>query len=229
MEKKRAKQPERFGKGAPEGVAGPETANNAAATSSFIPLLTLGIPANATMALMFGGALLIQGVTPGPPAGGTRPGTVLGRGELHVHRQHPAADHEPAARGNLCEDPPRPCRDPGSGYSLITLLGAYTINNSMFDVTLVVVFGVVGYLMKKFGFEPGPLVLAFVLGELLESSMRRSLLVFGGDPLGFFGRSISATLLVVFVVVALLPVIRTAITKRTSITTAVTPDIKEKV
>jgi putative tricarboxylic transport membrane protein len=115
--------------------------------------------------------------------------------------------------------------------ALITLLGAYTINNSMFDVTLVVVFGIIGYLMKKFGFEPGPLVLAFVLGELLESSMRRSLLVFGGDPLGFFGRPISATLLVVFVLVAVLPVIRGTIAKRksTATTSAARAEIKEKV
>jgi putative tricarboxylic transport membrane protein len=97
----------------------------------------------------------------------------------------------------------------------------------------VVVFGIIGYLMKKFGFEPGPLVLAFVLGELLESSMRRSLLMFGGEPLGFFGRPISATLLVVFVLVAVLPAIRTAIAKRKgnspATTQAVTSDIKEKV
>jgi putative tricarboxylic transport membrane protein len=85
--------------------------------------------------------------------------------------------------------------------------------------------------MKKFGYEPGPLVLAFVLGELLESSMRRSLLTFGGDPLGFFGRPISATLLVVFVLVAVLPFIRSAIAKRRTVSTptAARPDIKEKV
>ena len=88
---------------------------------------------------------------------------------------------------------------------LITLLGAYTVNNSVFDISLVIVFGVVGYLMKKLGFEPGPLVLAFVLGSLLESSLRRSLLIFDGDPAGFFTRPISGTLLVVFVLVAVLP------------------------
>ena len=115
MEKQRAKHPERFGKGAVEGVAGPETANNAAATSSFIPLLTLGIPANATMALMFG-ALLIQGVTPGPAAGGAGPRAVLGRRQLHVHRQHPAADHEHAAGRDVREDPPGPGRDPGPDH-----------------------------------------------------------------------------------------------------------------
>ena len=114
MEKKRAKQPERFGKGAPEGVAGPETANNAAATSSFIPLLTLGIPANATMALVRCPA--DPGCDAGPAVGGAGPRAVLGRGQLHVHRQHPVADHEPAPRRNLRENPPRPRRDPGPGH-----------------------------------------------------------------------------------------------------------------
>jgi putative tricarboxylic transport membrane protein len=95
----------------------------------------------------------------------------------------------------------------------------------------VVAFGIVGYLMKKFGFEPGPLVLAFVLGELLESSMRRSLLVFGGDPMGFFGRPISATLLAVFVLVAVLPALKSMLAKRKA-SAAVEPaptKIKEKV
>ena len=102
LEKKRSKHPERFGTGAIEGVAAPETANNAAATSSFIPLLTLGIPANATMAVIFG-ALLIQGVTPGPQLVDGAPRAVLGRGQLDVHRQHPAADHEhPAGRACSC-------------------------------------------------------------------------------------------------------------------------------
>ena len=183
MEKKRAKQPERFGKGAPEGVAGPETANNAAATSSFIPLLTLGIPANATMALMFG-ALLIQGVTPGPQLVEQNPelfwGVVnsmyIGNILLLIMSLPLVGIFVKILRVRAAILAPV--------TALITLLGAYTINNSMFDVTLVVVFGIVGYLMKKFGFEPGPLVLAFVLGSLLESSLRRSLLVFGGDPTG---------------------------------------------
>ena len=88
---------------------------------------------------------------------------------------------------------------------LITLIGVYTVNNSVFDIVLVIVFGVLGYLMKKLGFDPGPLVLAFVLGSLLEDSLRRSLLIFDGDPAEFFTRPISGTLLVVFLLVALLP------------------------
>ncbi|MEE2569910.1 tripartite tricarboxylate transporter permease [Pseudarthrobacter sp. J64] len=219
MEKKRSKHPERFGKGAPEGVAGPETANNAAATSSFIPLLTLGIPANATMALMFG-ALLIQGVTPGPQLVEQDPelfwGVVnsmyIGNILLLIMSLPLVGIFVRILRVRAAILAPI--------TALITLLGAYTINNSMFDVTLVVVFGVVGYLMKKFGFEPGPLVLAFVLGELLESSLRRSLLVFGGDATGFFTRPISATLLVVFVLVAVLPGIRSALAKRKGTTAA---------
>jgi putative tricarboxylic transport membrane protein len=94
---------------------------------------------------------------------------------------------------------------------LITLVGVYTVNNSVFDIVLVIVFGALGYLMKKLGFEPGPLVLAFVLGSLLEDSLRRSLLLFDGDPTGFLTRPIAGTLLAIFLVVALLPPIRTAL------------------
>jgi putative tricarboxylic transport membrane protein len=107
--------------------------------------------------------------------------------------------------------------------ALITMLGAYTINNSMFDVVLVVAFGIIGYLMKKFGFEPGPLVLAFVLGSLLEANLRRSLLVLNGDLGGFFGRPISATLLVIFVFVAVWPMVQSLLAKRKASHAVVTP------
>ncbi|EMY32820.1 hypothetical protein D477_018139 [Arthrobacter crystallopoietes BAB-32] len=213
MEKKRAKDPSRFGKGAVEGVAGPETANNAAATSSFIPLLTLGIPANATMALMFG-ALLIQGVTPGPQLVDQHPdlfwGVVnsmyIGNILLLIMSIPLVGIFVKILRVRAAILAPI--------TALITMLGAYTINNSMFDVVLVVVFGIIGYLMKKFGFEPGPLVLAFVLGSLLEANLRRSLLVLNGDLGGFFGRPISATLLVLFVVVAVWPMIQSLLARR---------------
>ena len=117
LEKRRSKHPERFGQGAIEGVAAPETANNAAATSSFIPLLTLGIPANATIAVIFG-ALLIQGVTPGPQLVERAPRAVLGRGQLHVHRQHPAADHEHPADRGVRPDPAGASLDPGPDHRL---------------------------------------------------------------------------------------------------------------
>lgn len=213
MEKKRAKDPSRFGKGAIEGVAAPETANNAAATSSFIPLLTLGIPANATMALMFG-ALLIQGVTPGPQLVSQHPDLFWGVvNSMYIGNILLLIMSIPLV-GLFVRILRVRAAILAPITALITMLGAYTINNSMFDVALVVFFGAVGYLMKKFGFDPGPLVLAFVLGSLLESSLRRSLLVLNGDLAGFFTRPISAVLLVVFVVVALWPMVKAGLDRR---------------
>ena len=168
MEKKRAKNPERFGKGALEGVAGTGNGQQRRRHLSFIPLLTLGIPANATMALMFG-ALLIQGVTPGPQLVEQHPdlfwGVVnsmyIGNILLLIMCIPLVGVFVRILRVRAAILAPI--------TALITLLGAYTINNRCSTSSLVVVFGVVGYLMKKFGFEPGPLVLAFVLGALLES------------------------------------------------------------
>jgi len=207
VEKRRAKHPERFGRGAVEGVAAPETANNAAATSSFIPLLTLGIPANATMAIMFG-ALLIQGVTPGPQLVDEHPDIFWGViNSMYIGNILLVIMSIPLVGIFVKILRIRP------GILapitvLITLLGVYTINNSVFDMMLVIFFGVVGYLMKKFGYEAGPLVLAYVLGSLLEGSLRQSLRIFGGDATGFVTRPISGMLLLVFVVVALLPAIK---------------------
>jgi len=215
FEKKRSKTPERFGHGAIEGVAAPESANNAAATSSFIPLLTLGIPANATMAVIFG-ALLIQGVTPGPQLVTEDPALFWGViNSMYIGNILLLIMSIPLVGVFV-----RILRVRASILApitvLITLVGAYTVNNSVFDIALVIFFGAVGYLMKKLGFDPGPLVLAFVLGSLLESSMRRSLLLFDGNPAGFLGRPISGTLLVLFLVVALLPVIRAALRRRSA-------------
>jgi putative tricarboxylic transport membrane protein len=102
--------------------------------------------------------------------------------------------------------------------ALITILGVYTLNNSVFDIFAMIVFGVIGYLMKKTGFEPGPLVLAFVLGSLLESSFRRSMLLFDGDPTGFATRPISGTLLAFIVLVVALPLLRKALRRRSTTT-----------
>jgi putative tricarboxylic transport membrane protein len=215
MEKRRAKDPSRFGKGAVEGVAAPETANNAAATSSFIPLLTLGIPANATMAVIFG-ALLIQGVSPGPQLVSEEPelfwGVVnsmyLGNILLLIMSIPLVGLFVRILRVRATVLAPITV--------LITLIGVYTVNNDVFDIVLVIVFGALGYLMKKLGFDPGPLVLAFVLGSLLEDNLRRSLLLFDGDATGFVTRPISGTLLVAFVLVAALPGIRALLRRRTS-------------
>ncbi|UYQ76992.1 tripartite tricarboxylate transporter permease [Glutamicibacter sp. JL.03c] len=229
MEKKSAKDPTRFGKGAIEGVAGPETANNAAATSSFIPLLTLGIPANATMAIIFG-ALLIQGVTPGPQLIQEDPDLFWGVvNSMYIGNILLLLMSIPLV-GVFIRILRIRAAILAPITAMITMLGAYTIRNSMFDVMMVVIFGAIGYLMKKFGFEPGPLVLAFVLGSLLESNLRRSLLVLNGDLGGFFSRPISAVLIIIFVAVALWPMVKGAIVKnKKKPLAAQVADEKEKV
>ncbi|MBG6184997.1 putative tricarboxylic transport membrane protein [Arthrobacter sp. CAN_A214] len=215
MEKKRAKDPSRFGRGAIEGVAAPESANNAAATSSFIPLLTLGIPANATMAIIFG-ALLIQGVTPGPQLVQNDPELFWGVvNSMYIGNILLLIMSIPLVGVFVRILRVRPAIL-APVTVLITLIGVYTINNSVFDIWLVIFFGVFGYLMKKFGYEPGPLVLAFVLGALLEESLRRSLLLFGGDATQFAQRPITAVLLFVFLVVIILPFIQKALKVRSS-------------
>ena len=207
-EKRRAKHPEKFGKGAIQGVAAPETANNAAATSSFIPLLTLGIPANPTMALMFA-ALLLQGITPGPALISEHPDVFWGViDSMYVGNVFLLLMSIPLVGLFV-----RILRVRATVLAPVTvailMLGAYTVNNSLADMFVVIAFGVLGALMKKFGFEPGPLVLAFVLGSLVETSFRQSLRIFDGDLTGFVTRPISGTLLAAFVVlVVLLPAVR---------------------
>lgn len=200
-EKRVSKTPERFGRGAIAGVAGPETANNAAATSSFIPLLTLGIPANATMAVIFG-ALLLQGITPGPGLIIDHPDLFWGVvNSMYVGNIFLLILSVPlvgifvrilSVRASIL----------ASVTVVITLLGVYTVQNSIFDLFLVIGFGILGYLMKKAGYEPGPLVLAFVLGALMETAVRQSLRIFQGDPTGFVMRPISGTLIALTVLLA---------------------------
>jgi len=205
-EKRISKTPERFGRGAVEGVAAPETANNAAATSSFIPLLTLGIPANASMAMLFA-ALLVLGVRPGPQLLEERPDLFWGVvNSMYIGNLLLLILSIPLVGVFVRILRVRPAIM-APITALITVLGAYSLNNSTFDVFVMIVFGVIGYLMKKTGFEPGPMVLAFVLGAILEDSVRRSLLIFDGDPTGFATRPISGTILALFLLVAVLPIV----------------------
>lgn len=203
VERRATKQPELFGKGAIQGVAGPETANNAAATSSFIPLLSLGIPANATMAVMFG-ALMLQGITPGPLLVDEEPELFWGVvNSMYVGNLLLLAMSLPLIGLFV-----RILRVRAAILApltiLITMVGVYTIRNSAFDMFLVIGLGVLGYLMKKVGFEPGPLVLAFVLGGILEPAFRRSMRTFDGELSGFLTQPIAAGLLgVIAVLVAL--------------------------
>lgn len=214
-EKRLAKEPERFGRGAIEGVAAPESANNAAATSSFIPLLTIGIPANASMAMLFG-ALLILGITPGPQLVEERPDLFWGVvNSMYIGNLMLLILSIPLVGVFVRILRVRPAIL-APITALITILGVYTINNSTFDIFVMIVFGILGYLMKKGGFDPGPMVLAFVLGIIVEASTRRSLLIFEGDPTGFVTRPISGTILVIFVLVILLPVLKRLLGRRKS-------------
>ncbi|MCG5211712.1 tripartite tricarboxylate transporter permease [Streptosporangium soli] len=194
VERKVTKQPAKFGKGAIQGVAGPETANNAAATSSFIPLLTLGIPANATMAVMFG-ALLLQGITPGPLLVQEKPDLFWGViNSMYVGNLLLLVMSLPLIGLFVRILKIRPAILAPLTI-LITMIGVYTVRGNVFDMYLMIGLGVLGYLMKKVGFEPGPLVLAFVLGSILESSFRRSMRIFDGQLTGFLTQPIAAVLL----------------------------------
>src|SRR6478735_8633672 len=216
-EKRVAKDPSRFGRGAIEGVAGPESANNAAATSSFIPLLTIGIPANASMAMLYA-ALLVVGVTPGPQLIDERPDLFWGVvNSMYIGNLILLLLSIPLVGIFVRILRVRPAIL-APITALITILGVYTIRNSVFDIFLMIFFGVVGYLMKKFGFEPGPMVLAFVLGSLIESSFRRSMLIFEGDATGFVTRPISGAILAFVVLVIASPLIKRAFRRKTPAT-----------
>jgi len=200
MEKRRAKDPSRFGKGAIEGVAGPETANNASSTSAFIPLLTLGIPANVVLALIFG-ALLVQGITPGPQLIEQNPEIFWGViASMFIGNLMLLALNIPLV-GVFVQVLRVRAGILGAFALLITMAGVFSINNDVFDMWVVLGFGVLGWLMKKTGFEPGPLVLAFVLGPILERAFRQSMLISGGDPIIFVSRPLSGG---IFAVMALI-------------------------
>ncbi len=193
VEKKVSKRPEEFGKGAIEGVAGPETANNSSSISAFIPLLTLGLPSNAVLALILG-ALMSQNVTPGPELITTHPEIFWGViASMLVGNAILLALNWPMV-GVFVQLLKLRVGIIGGLAMLVTLVGVYTLNNDPFDMYVMLGMGVLGYLMRKFGFEPAPLVLAFVLGAILEESFRQSMLLSSGSFSIFFTRPIAAVL-----------------------------------
>src|SRR6266536_517005 len=213
LEKKLSKHPERFGKGAIEGVAAPEAANNSAATSSFIPLLTLGIPGNASIAMIFA-ALLIHGVRPGPLLVAEKPEVFWGLVvSMYIGNIMLLVLNLPLI-GLWVKllRVPYPLLAPL--ILVFVLIGAYSVNNSVFDVGLTVVFCLFGYLMRKFDFEPAPLVLAMILGPQLEASLRRSLIYSRGDLGVFFERPIAATLIALALLMLLSPVLRWMLSRK---------------
>lgn len=209
LEKKLAKNPERFGKGAIEGVAGPEAANNAAAQCAFIPTLTLGIPGSATMALMLG-ALTIQGIAPGPQVMTQRPDLFWGLiASMWIGNALLVLLNLPLV-GLWVKLLTVPYRLLFPAIMMFMAIGVYSLNNASLDVYMMVIFGVLGYLFVKLRCEPAPLILAVVLGPLMEENLRRALLISRGDPTVFLTRPISLGFLivtVVFLAVMLLPAV----------------------
>jgi putative tricarboxylic transport membrane protein len=196
IEKKLAKDPSRFGKGAIEGVAGPETANNAAAGGALIPLLSLGIPPNVVMAMLFS-AMIIHGMQPGPLLMKTSPDLFWGLvASMYLGNTLLVLLNLPLI-GIWVQLLKIPYRILMPLILLFCLIGSYSLNNSTFDVMIMILFGCVGYLMRKFGYEGAPLVLAFVMGPLLENNLRQSLLMSGGNFSIFVNRPISAVTLAV--------------------------------
>jgi len=210
MEKKLAQDPSRFGKGAIEGVAGPESANNAGAQTSFIPLLTLGIPGNAVMALMVG-AMTIQGIIPGPQVMTGNPSLFWGMiASMWVGNLMLLVINLPMV-GLWVRLLKVPYRLMFPAILAFCCIGIYSINSLPTDVMFIGLFGLVGYLLIKCGFEPAPLLLGFVLGKLMEENMRRALILSRGSLSTFITEPISAGLLIVsavLLVAAIIPNVR---------------------
>ena len=196
IEKKFSKHPEKFGTGAIEGVAGPESANNAASSGTFIPLLSLGIPANPSTAILLG-ALMILGIQPGPLLISSNPDLFWGViASMYIGNVLLLVLNLPLI-GLWVKVLKMP-------YSILSVLiitfceiGAYSVNNDVVDVLIMNIFGLVGYLMKRYGFDGAPLILGLVLGRMFEKSLRRSLILSNGSLAIFFSRPLSAIFLLI--------------------------------
>ncbi len=210
LEKRVAKNPQEFGHGAVEGVAGPESANNAAAQTSFIPLLTLGIPANPVMALMIG-AMIIQGIVPGPNVASEQPALFWGIiASMWIGNLMLVVLNLPLI-GMWVKLLTVPYYVLFPAIMTFCAIGVYSVNNNAYDLYAVAFFGLLGYVLVKLRCEPAPLLLGFVLGPLLEENLRRAMIISRGDPSVFVTRPISAVLLgaaVAVLVVVLLPAVR---------------------
>ncbi|MBC7622767.1 MAG: tripartite tricarboxylate transporter permease [Aeromicrobium sp.] len=210
LEKKIAKDSSQFGKGDIRGVAAPESANNAAAQTSFIPLLTLGIPPNPVMALMVG-AMIIQGIQPGPQVMTEKPQLFWGMiVSMWIGNLMLVILNLPLI-GMWIKLLTVPYRLLYPAILVFCCIGVYSLSNSPFDVVITAMFGLIGYLFLKLDCEPAPLLLGFILGPMMEENLRRAMLLSRGDPMTFVTRPLSATLLAVsllLLIVIMLPAIR---------------------
>lgn len=210
VEKKLARDPSEFGKGAVAGVAGPESANNAGAQTSFIPMLTLGIPPNAVMALMIG-AMTIHNIQPGPQVMTSNPALFWGLiASMWIGNLMLVVLNLPMI-GLWVQLLKVPYRWLYPAILVFCCIGVYSINNNAFDVFMTAAFGVVGYVFYKLKCEPAPLLLGFILGPMMEENLRRAMLLSRGDPTTFFTRPLSLTLLLMaaaLLVIVALPAIK---------------------
>ncbi|HWE20852.1 MAG TPA: tripartite tricarboxylate transporter permease [Hyphomicrobiaceae bacterium] len=194
VEKRAAKDPSRFGKGAIEGVVGPEAANNAGAQTSFIPMLTLGIPPNVVMALMIGG-MMIHNIQPGPQVMTKNPELFWGLiASMWLGNLMLVVLNLPLV-GIWVRLLSLPYRFLYPAIILFCCIGVYTLSNNTVDVALVVLFGALGYLLVRLDCEPAPMLLGFILGPMMEEFFRRALIIERGDFMVFLNRPISACLL----------------------------------
>jgi putative tricarboxylic transport membrane protein len=207
IEKRLARNPGEFGKGAIEGVAGPESANNAGAQTSFIPMLTLGLPSNSVMALMIG-AMIMQGIQPGPTVMTEQPTLFWGLiASMWIGNLMLLVLNLPLI-GLWVRMISIPYHLLFPVIIVFCAIGVYSVNNNLFDVYLMGIFGVIGYIFRKLDAEPAPMLLAFILGPMMEEFLRRALLFSKGDPAVLVTRPISAVLLglaAVLIVVVLMP------------------------
>jgi TctA family transporter len=203
LEKKIAKDPSQFGKGAIQGVAGPESANNAGAQTSFIPLLTLGIPPNAVMALMVG-AMTIHSIQPGPQVMTANPQLFWGLiASMWIGNLMLVVLNLPMI-GLWVKLLQVPYRLLYPAILLFCCIGVYSLQNNVWDVLMTALFGLIGWLFVKLECEPAPLLLGFILGPMMEENLRRALLLSRGDPTVFVTRPLSATLLAIAAVLLLI-------------------------
>jgi TctA family transporter len=210
LEKKTSKHSAEFGKGAIEGVAGPESANNAASQTSFIPLLTLGIPPNAVMALMVG-AMTIHNIQPGPQVMTSNPALFWGLiASMWIGNLMLIILNLPLI-GIWVKMLTIPYRHLYPAILVFCCIGVYTVNNNNFDIFMTAIFGIAGYLFFKLGCEAPPLLLGFILGPMMEENFRRALLLARGDFTTFLTRPLSLGLLIAaaaLVVIVLLPAVK---------------------
>ncbi len=196
LEKRMSATPEKFGTGMIEGVAGPESANNAAAQTSFIPMLTLGIPSNAVMAMMIGG-MMIHGIAPGPQVMQQRPDLFWGMiVSMWVGNLMLVILNLPLI-GIWVRLLLVPYRLLSIAILFFCCIGVYSLNNSANEVLFIAVFGVVGYVLMKLGCEPAPLIMGFLLGPMMETYMRRAMLLSRGDANVFIERPLSLAFLLI--------------------------------